>query len=214
MAASRNSLAAAVLLALVAAAPTAYADDLARGREIFALCSQCHGPEGQGNRMTLAPAIGGLDEWYVEAQLRNFHAGKRGLEPEDTGGLRMYPMSQSLHTDADLKAVAAYVASLPPAHPTPVLEGGDASRGAQIYAKTCVACHGPDGAGNQAMGAPRLSRASDWYLLSQLEKFKAGIRGAPGQSQQAMLMRGMAAQLTSEQDMRDVIAHIVSLDGK
>jgi uncharacterized protein len=126
----------------------------------------------------------------------------------------MYPMSQTLRTDADIKAVAAYVASLPPVDAPPVLQGGDASRGAQLYARTCVACHGAEGAGNQAMGAPRLNRASDWYLLSQLEKFKAGIRGAPGQSQQAVLMRGMASQLTSEQDMRDVVAHIVSLDGK
>ncbi|MDJ0511938.1 MAG: cytochrome-c oxidase, cbb3-type subunit III [Methyloceanibacter sp.] len=32
-----------------------------------------------------------------------------------------------------------------------------AARGQEIYATSCAACHGPDGAGNQALGAPNLS---------------------------------------------------------
>lgn len=191
-------------------APAQAADD-ARGAEQFELCAQCHGTDGGGNQDFLAPAIAGLDQWYVEAQLQNFQNGLRGLHPEDVGGLRMYPMSRALRNEDDLKAVAAYVAGLPPAAPFPVLEGGDAARGAETYTKICVTCHGPDGGGNQQLNAPRLRGASDWYLLSSLKKYKSGVRGSNPANVNAALMRGMSQTLTDEQAMKDVIAHIMSL---
>jgi cytochrome c553 len=75
----------------------------------------------------------------------------------------------------------------------------------------CVACHGNDGAGNEAMKAPAIAGASDWYLLSSLQKFKAGIRGADPADQTGAIMRAMSSTLADEQAMRDVIAHIVTL---
>lgn len=204
-------MAAAALVALAVVAPSGVrAEANARGKELFQLCAQCHGPEGAGNQLALAPAIAGLPDWYIKAQLHNFKSGMRGTHPEDTGGLRMYPMSQTLKTDADLDAVAAYAAALPPARPAPVLTGGDPARGAQ-YFQVCQTCHGPDGAGNQAMQAPRISEASDWYLLSSLQKFKAGIRGT---YPTAAIMRGMASTLPDEQAMKDVLAHIATLSSQ
>jgi cytochrome c553 len=149
-------------------APAAFGEDNARGKELYQLCAQCHGAAGEGNQLALAPAIAGLGEWYIKAQLHNFKSGARGTHSEDTGGLRMYPMSQTLKTDADLDAIAAFVAALAPARPAPVLTGGDPARGAQLY-QVCLACHGPDGAGNQAMGSPRISGASDWYRSRRSE---------------------------------------------
>ena len=131
--------------------------DLARGEQLFELCTQCHATDGGGNSEVLAPAIAGLPAWYIEAQLKNFKTGIRGLHAEDTGGLRMYPMSQWLRSDADQASVAAYVASLPAMMPDRELEEhGDAAKGAGYYA-ICSACHGADGAGNQGMGAPPLT---------------------------------------------------------
>lgn len=203
--------AAVAMAALVMAAPNSVrAADDARGKELYQLCAQCHGPAGEGNQLALAPAIAGLGAWYLEVQLHNFKSGARGTHPEDTGGLRMYPMSQTLKTDADLDAIAAFVAALPPARPAPVLTGGDPARGAQLY-QVCVACHGPDGAGNQAMGSPRISGASDWYLLTSLQKLKAGTRGT---YPTAVIMRGMAGTLPDEQAMKDVIAHIMTLSSQ
>jgi cytochrome c oxidase subunit 2 len=77
----------------------------------------------------------------------------------------------------------------------------------------CQACHGPDGKGLQALNAPPLTQESDWYLLSSLQKYKAGIRGNDPRNANATIMRGMAATLTDEQAMKDVIAHIRSLAG-
>ena len=53
-------LAAAVVFVALLAAPAAADPD---GEEIFELCVQCHGSEGQGSALALAPAIAGLDEW-------------------------------------------------------------------------------------------------------------------------------------------------------
>jgi cytochrome c553 len=203
-----------VMLAIAAAAAVALpavagAQDLARGEQIYGLCTQCHGPEGAGDPLSLAPAIAGQAAWYVEAQLHNFKAGKRGTHPEDMGGLRMYPMSLAIKSDEDIAAVAAYVESLPAPELQPTIEG-DAAKGSSYYA-TCTACHGAEGAGNQALNAPRLVGTSDWYLVETLKKYRAGIRGGASASQNSVMMRGMALSLADDQAIRDVVAHITTL---
>jgi len=184
--------------------------DLQRGAALYALCAQCHGDQGLGNPDVEAPAIAGLPGWYLEATLEKFRAGGRGTHPEDIAGMRMRPMSMWLRDDADITHVSAYVASLPPQRPEPLLEGGDASRGASLYA-VCIACHMPDGSGNPALNSPPLRHASDWYLLSQLQKFKGGIRGSNPMDTNGALMVGMAQTLADEQAMKDVVAHIMTL---
>ena len=208
MTVNRSFVALAAVVALLGG--RARADEAVRGAELFELCAQCHGPAGGGNQGALAPAIAGLPDWYVLTQLKDFKTGLRGLQPDDTGGLRMYPMSQYLKTDEDLHAAAHFVSSLPPVLSEPTVVGGDAERGAKLYTP-CTACHGPDGGGNQALNAPPLRGRSDWYLLSSLQKFKAGIRGNDPKNANAALMRGMAQMLTDEQAMKDVVAYIGTL---
>ena len=204
------TIAALAALALSLAAGTASAEDNARGESLFNLCIQCHGEAGQGMPLALAPAIAGLGEWYVTAQLNNFKGGLRGLHPDDRGGLRMYPMSLSLRSDEDIEAVSAYVAGLPRANPPTSVEGGDAAKGAASWA-TCAACHGPDGAGNQTMFAPQLTGGSDWYLVESLKKYKSGVRGNNPANANAVMMRGMANVLADDQAIKDVVAHIMTL---
>ena len=184
--------------------------DLVRGEALFSLCAHCHGSEGLGNPDVEAPAIAGLPGWYVQATLLKFRAGGRGRHPEDFAGMRMRPMSLSLRSEDDVSHVAAYVSSLSPTKPAPLLQGGDATRGAALYA-VCIACHMPDGSGNPALGAPPLRHASDWYLLAQLKKFKGGIRGTSPLDPTGALMVGMSQTLADEQAMKDVIAHIMTL---
>jgi cytochrome c oxidase subunit 2 len=186
--------------------------DLARGEQLFVLCQQCHGTNGGGNAVALAPAIAGMPSWYIDGQLVKFKTGLRGLNAHDTGGLRMYPMSQWLRSEADQKAVAAYVASLPAIDPTPNPKFvGNAEMGQGFYA-VCSACHGPDGKGNQAMGAPPLVGLNDWYLYSAIQKYKAGIRGSIPGDALGPVMIGMVATLPSDDAVRDVIAHIQALE--
>jgi cytochrome c553 len=207
MARSKFVLAALAVAMLAASAPAQAAD---RGYQLYDLCQQCHGTAGAGNLAYLAPAIAGLPQWYVEAQLQKFRAGYRGGHFDDIAGMRMRPMSLSLESDADVTAVAAYVASLAPLAPAPVLEGGDAAKGQVLYAP-CAACHGPDGSGNPAVFGPPLKHESDWYLLTQLANFRAGVRGAKPGDTSGALMRPMSMTLADEQAMKDVIAYIKTL---
>lgn len=197
------------------AAPAAAEDQLERGEKIFGLCVQCHGTDGGGMQLSLAPAIAGMPAWWVEKQVLLFKSGGRGTHPDDLGGLRMHPMGRHFDDEGweeDVVAVSAYVESLPKADPAPTLEGGDAAKGAEVYGGLCVSCHGAAGEGNQSMSAPPLAGSSDWYLLESLKKYKARIRGGnPGENPMAALMTGFAGQLADEQAMKDVIAHITTL---
>ena len=181
-----------------------------RGRVLFATCTPCHGDDGEGNQEYGAPAIAGLPAWYLETQLEHFREGIRGGHPDDAAGLRMRPMVQTLRKESDLRSVAAYVASLPAPAPPASLRGGSADRGRAIYA-TCAECHGAEGRGDRARGAPDLTGASDWYLLTQLSNFKAGVRGADPRDTTGATMRPMAMALADEQAMRDVVAYIATL---
>ncbi len=108
----RMSALAALVVAMLAA--PASAQDVERGREIFVLCTQCHLADGGGSQLALAPAIAGLPQWYVLAQLQKFRAGYRGQHFDDIAGMRMRPMSLALANDNDVASGAAYVASLAP----------------------------------------------------------------------------------------------------
>ena len=206
----RYKLVLCLLLAAIMVAGASHAEDLKRGENLYGLCLQCHGAEGEGNQEALAPAIAGMDHWYVVAQLKNFRSGARGLHPEDMGGLRMYPMSQALKNDDDVEAVATYVSNMPVTSPDQVIVGGDATNGAALYA-LCQQCHGAAGEGNQVMNSPGLTGTSDWYLVDGLSKFKKGIRGANPANPNAVMMRGMSNSLADDQAIKDVVAHIMTL---
>lgn len=192
------------------ALPAGAEPDLERGAELFELCVQCHGENGQGNRLAQAPAIAGQEKWYVLLQLDNYRKGVRGLHPDDEAGHRMYPMARAIRSDEEAEALAAYVSSLEPAYPEPQLEGGDATRGQALFV-TCQACHGPNAKGMEALGGPNLTVTSDWYLHRQLVNYKAGIRGTNPADAAGMRMRPMSMTLADEQAMKDIVAYIMSL---
>lgn len=205
-------LALTTCLALAATVASAEDGDLARGQKLFDLCTQCHSADGGGDSALLAPAIAGMPVWYIEMQLTNFKNGIRGLHEGDMGGLRMYPMSLWLRDEADQKAVAAYVASLPPTEPAHQLDDhGDATKGAGYYV-ICSACHGGVAEGNQGMGAPPLTGQSDWYLYSSIKKYRDRVRGSGTGDVYGPAMQGMVATLPDNNAILDVIAHIQSLE--
>ena len=66
--------------------------------------------------------------------------------------------------------------------------------------------------GNEALSAPPLVANSDWYLKTQIENFKAGIRGADRRDATGMQMRPMAYTLPDDQAILDVLAYIQTLN--
>jgi len=182
---------------------------LERGEHLFQTCVPCHGPDGGGDQSLGAPAIAGMSAWYLEAQLVKFRDGVRGDHPDDDEGLRMRPMARTLSDEGDVESVVAFVSALPPVVPDRTL-GGDATAGATSYA-LCSTCHGADGAGMENMNAPSLTDKDDWYLATQIGKFKRGVRGADPEDTTGAQMRGMAATLVDDKAVADVLAHIATL---
>jgi cytochrome c oxidase subunit 2 len=195
----------------IALAGTARAQDIARGKELFSMCAHCHGPAGAGDSIALAPSIAGMDAWYVEIQLGKFRSNERAAQFDDLAGMRMRGMAKWLKTDDDVKSVAAYVASLPKVKDFD-LKGGDAARGAALYAP-CSGCHGMNGEGVQAVGAPPLAHTSDWYLRTQIKNYQQGIRGSDPRDVGGAAMRPMALVLADDQAIKDLLAHVATLSG-
>jgi cytochrome c553 len=182
----------------------------ARGAEVFQTCVPCHNADGSGNSAVGAPNIAGMKQWYVLAQLQKFRSGIRGTHFNDVEGMRMRPMALSLTTDADVAAVATYVESLPPVTHPPALQG-DALAGDNQFHLVCAACHGVNAEGNPDLKAPRLVGVDDWYLATQLRKFRSGVRGTNPKDIEGRLMRPMARGLAGEDAVRNVVAYIDSL---
>ena len=190
----------------------AQADENERGADLYRLCAVCHGESGAGKEDLGAPAIAGMAQWYLEAQLNQFRDGMRGTHFDDIMGMRMRPMALTLMRDGDVEAVSAHVAAMPVVKPEASVTGGDVASGKAIYTATCVACHGANGTGNQGMmGAAPLSGSSDWYLYRQVENFRKGVRGSRPGDQGGALMRPMILQLADELAIKDVVAYIVTL---
>lgn len=181
------------------------------GHELFRSCTSCHGEQGQGNPEIQTPAIAGLPDWYLESQITKFRTGVRGAHPDDYEGLRMRPMSRQLMNPAEIKAVVAYIASMPVMKSEKRVKDGDAVAGAASYA-TCVACHGAKGEGNLATKGPPLANQPDWYMVAQLKKFKSGIRGTNPADTTGATMRAMSLIMADEQMMKNVVAHIATLN--
>jgi cytochrome c oxidase subunit 2 len=184
---------------------------LARGREVYKTCMPCHGADGTGNQRYHAPAIAGLPQWYVEAQLTKFKDGIRGAHPDDNEGALMRPMAKTLYRPGDIPSVAEYVATLRAVPQKGTLTLGDVAAGQERYAGLCATCHGMDGRGNKDLSAPAIAGQSDWYLYKQLQKFKSGMRGAHPQDVTGQQMAAMSSTLEDTTAMLNVVAFIRTL---
>lgn len=111
-----SSLAAVLATAI---GTTAYAGDIARGKEKAATCAGCHGVNGIGLGAEF-PNLAGQKEGYLVKQLQAFKAGTR-RNPT------MNAMAKTL-SNADIQNLAAYFSSLGPA-PLALSSPGSAAQG-------------------------------------------------------------------------------------
>jgi cytochrome c oxidase cbb3-type subunit 3 len=107
-------------------------------------CSQCHGSDARGSRgfpnLTDHDWIHGGSPEKIQETITN---GRIGMMP---------PMAAMVGSEEDVKNVANYVLSLSGG----MYDSGRAGLGKAKFA-ACAACHGPEGKGNQAIGAPNLT---------------------------------------------------------
>ena len=115
------------------------------GQRLFLnTCAQCHGSDARGSKGF--PNLADVD-WLgantLDAVKQTIVEGRIGMMP---------PMAAALGSADDVKNVAHYVLSLSgSAHNDIAAQLGKMKFGA------CAACHGADGKGNTALGAPNLS---------------------------------------------------------
>jgi cytochrome c oxidase subunit 2 len=183
------------------------------GRSLYTSCVACHGKQGEGLAAVKAPAIAGLESWYVDRQLKNFATGLRGNVAGDVEGATMRAAAALLKSDAERAAVAAYVAAFAPrraAQPASSNATGE-TNGRNYFNALCSACHGANGRGNKQLGAPRLAGASPDYLARQFAAFKSGRRGSHPDDKLGTQMRAIAAMLPDSRTEQDVIAYAAGL---
>lgn len=82
-----------------------FAQDLAKGAELYKQCIVCHGTKGEGIPTQKAPRISGQYDWYVLKQLQDIKAGSNRKNPV------MVPILNKL-SEQDFKDLSAYVSKL------------------------------------------------------------------------------------------------------
>lgn len=165
---------------------------LAFGSRLFANhCAMCHGSDARGGRgfPNLTDADwqwGGTPEDITTTLLH----GRQAAMP---------PLGAVLGGDVGITEVAAYVQSLSGMKADPALAAAGQARFA-----VCAACHGPDGKGNPALGAPNLTDDT-WLYGSDFATLREGIlNGRNG-------MMPAHAPIIGETRSRIVAAYVWSL---
>lgn len=88
--------------------------------------------------------------------------------------------------------------------------GADLEKG-RVFYRPCATCHDLAAEGDLNLNSPSLSGLPSWYIVKQINNFKAGTRGAHMADQHGSTMRPMTESITSDQQLEDVVAYIASL---
>lgn len=159
--------------------------DAKAGASKAGTCAACHGLDGNPTDPQY-PRLAGQSERYIAHQIALFKSGER-----NTGMAAVMKPFADMLTAQDARDIGAYYATQKAgagvADDTPIASGpnagkkffevgqqlfrnGDASRGIPA----CMACHGPDGAGNPGPAYPHIAGQQAAYTQRRLEEYRAG----------------------------------------
>jgi cytochrome c oxidase cbb3-type subunit 3 len=134
-------------------------------------CAQCHASDGGGSRgfpnLTDKDWLWGGSPEAIKTTITD---GRMGVMP---------PWGPVLG-EQGVKDVAHYVMSLSGL----AADSIRVARGRPLFQQNCVACHGPEGKGNQALGAPNLTdktwlfSASEPVIIETISKGRTGVMPA------------------------------------
>jgi cytochrome c553 len=179
--------------------------DATAGQAKAAACGACHGMDGNSSDAQY-PKLAGQSEQYIATELMRFKSGTRQnaimqgmaatLSPQDMHDVGAYFAKQKrLPGVADAKLAG---------NGGKLYREGDASRGIPA----CMACHGPDGAGNPGWRVPNIGGQHADYVQAQLKAWHDGTTW--GSDAHAMIMPSIAGHLT-EQDISAVSSYVEGL---
>jgi cytochrome c553 len=147
--------------------------DLAHGANLFRSCAVCHGSSGGGTPDGQVPRIAGQHFSVLVKQLVDYRSNRR-WDPL----MQFMADKHLLKTPQDIADVAAYasqVDTLPEAG-VGVGSGEFLSGGGEVYASTCMACHGKTGNGSGPRQIPRVAGQNYAYLVRQIHDAVEGRR--------------------------------------
>ena len=151
---------AAVTSTAEAAAPTVVTGEVEAGRQLFLEgCASCHGLGAQGS--SDGPSLIGVGAASVDFQVTT---GRMPLAAPANQAPRKAP----IYTEEQVRALAAYVASLGPGPAIPTdeqisTEDADLAEGGELFRTNCAQCHnfaGRGGALSEGKYAPSLMQAT------------------------------------------------------
>lgn len=182
-----------------AQAATATADDLTGGRKLFlANCATCHGLNAEGSKF--GPSLIGVGAAAVDFQVGT------GRMPLAAPGVQAARSDTVKYTDAQIAALASYVATLGPGPSVPDDEftkgDGNVARGNQLFKVNCAMCHnfaGSGGALTRGKYAPSLHDVSGKHIY---EAMVTGPQSMPVFNDTNLLPK----------DKNDVISYLHELD--
>ena len=181
---------------------------IAKGKALFAACGACHGAKGEG-RQGIGPRLSSKTFLAAASDTFLMQTISKGR-----AGTTMIPWGASFRAD-DIQSIIAFIRSLNPVPAATLNEAplaGDATRGKDVYASICAACHGRTGAGYQETAngtgigrAAFLDTVSNGFLRYIIKHGKSGTQMRPFAKESKVAV----ANLTDQQ-IEDVIAHLRS----
>ncbi|MFJ4457058.1 cytochrome-c oxidase, cbb3-type subunit III [Pseudomonas sp. NPDC089392] len=143
------------------------------GRLFASNCSVCHGSDAKGAfgfpNLTDKDWRWGGEAETIKASIMN---GRHGV----------MPAWAEVIGEQGVADVAAFVLTSMDGRELPEGAKADPAKGKEIFAGNCVACHGPEGKGTPAMGAPDLTHPQAFIYGSSFAQLQQTIRyGRQGQ---------------------------------
>ncbi|GFM83709.1 Cbb3-type cytochrome c oxidase subunit [Pseudomonas cichorii] len=143
------------------------------GRLFASNCSVCHGSDAKGAygfpNLTDADWRWGGDPQTIKTSIMN-------------GRHAVMPAWGEVVGEQGVRDVSAYILTQLDGRKLPEGAKADPVAGQKIFATTCVACHGPEGKGMQALGAPDLTHPGAFIYGSSFAQLQQTIRyGRQGQ---------------------------------
>ena len=190
----------------------AISGDIQAGQAKSTVCAACHGPQGLAIAPNF-PNLAGQSATYLYVQLNTLKNGQRS-DPIMSG-------QAAALSDADMRNLAAYYASLPA---KPAGHTDATSRGGRLFldgdpvqgVPPCQGCHGPTGQGPRVYPSnapqppwptfPRLHGQSTIYVTKALGDFSSGARSG---TSNALIMHGVAKTL-SDADIQELSTYIAT----
>ncbi len=180
-------------------------------------CAACHGVDGNA-ATALYPKLAGQHEQYIWRQLKMYKSGERN-------NAIMLGMAAVL-TEQDMRDIGAYfgqqkvIAGL--ADETVIAQGPNAGKkfyqvGEKIYRSgnaangvpSCMACHGPAGAGMPGPTYPALGGQHADYTSLRLNEFRAGT--VWGKDKNANVIMSQAAKGLSDEEIQGLATYLQGL---